>query len=266
MNEECLDSLGNCLKKVGIVLYNEELGAGAYGDVQIHDVIYNNKHMKLAIKIVHKSKDYDMDSAHEEAKYAHAMSMKEIGPMVYYTFHDKYSQYFIMEPMDMNCETFLQSVASVDNKKTVVENMVALILKKVFKLKIMCTDIKPSNFIMNKPVDRSINVKMIDFGLFCNKNDDVLGYVRKKKNVYCFMVFLQLKLFFYFITGAFFLPWYESLEIDLNYNLRYITCKEMFIKLYNDKIFLLQEYCKDLTLLYEIYPPLLGLPSDPDYK
>ena len=116
---------------------------------------------KYIIKVVSA---YTSQALFDEVKYAYLMSDEGIGPTVFDTF------YYIMKPSDNN-QYYAQYIIMerLNNKfrldSSIVKQMIDLYYK-VIKNGIYCNDIKLDNYVLDNTKNQ---VKMIDFGEFCNQ-------------------------------------------------------------------------------------------------
>jgi len=152
---------------------NVELGAGSYGSV----FSVRKNHRNYAVKQI---KIYDEFSLLDELKLSILFSKKKIGPTIkgFYRINTPDERrssgfiFIIMEKLDYTLSDYIKA----NGFNSSDEKSLLLLLKKTVLLKVLCTDIKPEN-IMVKITDKSIEIKLIDFGEFCC--DILEGYNEK---------------------------------------------------------------------------------------
>jgi len=186
-------------------------------DIAIKMIIYidtlknKNNQMKL------------VEDLETEINYAAMMSDKDLGPKIYDTFYiiDHKEELdvnhpwakklvnsvakidpnigFVKEMKKRNCifniQFLIMKAYEMDGnnalyddnidpvvKQQIVHQMVTLINKQVFELEIYCYDIKPSNFLVN--INKSLDVKMIDFGTIYCRQDTIFYKPEKKYSIF----------------------------------------------------------------------------------
>jgi len=108
-----------------------------------------------------------------EVEYAYYMAEHQIGPKIYQAFYIlqeqklfepmRGQQYIIMENMDMDCHAYLTKKSYTDDqKKNIVQQIVDILHKQIFEIKLLCSDIKLANFVVNLNNGNHV-VKEIDF-------------------------------------------------------------------------------------------------------
>ena len=192
--------LNKCQKVLTKIKLGSKLGEGAYGKVYKATALEGLNEISVAIKIA-DVKSENLEDISTEIKYAKYMSDVNIGPKIYDSFYikklDIYKHYIIMEPFSLNCHDALQENIPKKSKLKIINSMISLLRKQIFKYKLYCSDIKPANYVCN--LEPKISVKMIDFGsdlcfyddIF--KNSDVPNNIRSE--IFYLLELLQLYLF-----------------------------------------------------------------------
>lgn len=190
---ETLESCSRILKNFS---EPEVIGQGSYGVVHKCLAIHINSGdvLKVAIKVSRIVDDHDF----QEVEKTYMMSDQNIGPQLFETFfsiapNGYITQFMIMQAMDMDCNTALQDLTiSIEDKQMICHRMLHLIYLQFSIHDMICTDIKPTNFVYDKATKQ---VKMIDFG------QCIFDYPSKVNENYTFIVFSILLLQLYFLTG-----------------------------------------------------------------
>lgn len=199
---------------------NNKLGEGTFG--KVYSGIFNDN--DVAVKIVELKYETDINYFEKEIKFAKTLT--DISPIIYFSdikqINYKYIGILVMEKMDMDCLQALKdkSITNIQ-KMNIINDMIKILHHMIDKYNIICSDIKPGNFLYNKS-DRSI--KIIDFD----------GYT-------CFDVIdknFKFNLFF----GLLLLQLYICI-------LKYVDCEKLLIILIN-QIFYGNEYF--LSIINEI--------------
>ena len=227
-NYKCSKTIDECYEEGGIVglTIDKLVGEGTFGKVYIGTAEFGpskriinvskqnpRKSMKkssvsvkvdrtsVAIKII-KGSVSDLDKIFLEIEFCLYMSELGIGPKVYHSFYKvmgrDITQFIVMEPMSMSCDKALEkSRIEFTDKIDIVSEMINLLEIQIFDLGLMCTDIKPQNYMVNiDKNNKNKGVKMIDFdSVFCKFDEDSMDYVDKKSecnNVFFLLMMIQL--------------------------------------------------------------------------
>ena len=225
-NYQCFKKLEQCFEEGGLV--NLKLGSlvgeGSYGKVylgtaefgpskRIVNVSKQNPRKsirkikspvssKVAIKVI-QGTEHNLNNIFLEVEFCIYMSELGIGPKVYHSFYtkknDDITQYIVMEPMSMSCEKALENKnIPLSDKLEIVTEMINLLEIQIFDMGLMCTDIKPHNYMVNIENNKNMGVKMIDFDSgFCKFDEQSMDYALKseRKKVFFLMMMIQLYLF-----------------------------------------------------------------------
>lgn len=170
---QILDDCSRTLKEFHLT---KILGEGTNGIVYKGYAKYQGKKVPIAVKF---SKNMYEGEMVEEIEFTYYMSEVGIGPILYDSFFykdndGKLVQVMVMEPADMDCsDALVDPSLSVRTKKSICKKMISLIYRQMFEFGLICTDVKPLNFVYMKAKDE---VKMIDFG------EEWCEEIRKFKN------------------------------------------------------------------------------------
>jgi hypothetical protein len=108
---------------------------------------------EVNIKCTVDEKNNKLNNMGLEVEFNYYMAENGLGPTLYDAFYTMDEsllggihiiQYFIMENMDMDCQKYLTSKQfNSDDKENVVYQIVGILNKQIFKLGLLCSDIKP---------------------------------------------------------------------------------------------------------------------------
>lgn len=172
---------------IGKITIGKQIGRGAFGKVFSGKALLDGKDTKVAIKVIEgnqKSKDVFSNFKNGELWFSIQMGRDNFAPKVYGAFYieKNYSHIYvlIMEGFDGDLNKAIN--LSIKNRgpektKTLIRNLVTdsvqIIDKKIRKSGIICSDIKPGNFVYRNNLSDPEKplIRMIDFGFdFCEYN------------------------------------------------------------------------------------------------
>ncbi len=263
--------LSDCTKNVGFTdwVKSKVIGKGAFGEISSYNVSKTvekktprtkklgaqvsivEKRMTVAVKKAYfkisQNDKKSLNDLYQEVEFNFYMAEAGLGPELYFAFFHVINetksklegyQYFIMEKMDMDCHNYLADKKfTVKEKTNAVLQIVELVNKQIYKYRLLCSDTKPSNCMINVSENK---VCLIDFGgTFCHlegQSGSMLGYVDPDEmlDVFYFTQLLQLKILIKDAIGTYDSPIYDAIDYD---DVFFIN-KCLYLGKYGDQIFL----------------------------
>jgi serine/threonine protein kinase len=154
------------------LIENGILGSGTFGSVFLAN--YNGT--QIAIKVIKQQLNTDttndiIESLLWEVEYSYQMASQNIGPKIYdafYTFDEESNEilcFILMEKFDGSVEGMYAKGLSAQDCVYIHTEMLKILHAQIFENKLLCSDIKPENFVIKKDNHtRTYKVRMIDFG------------------------------------------------------------------------------------------------------
>ncbi len=199
-----LRSLNFCSNELHDYTFGKKLGEGSFGIVYKGTAITNNREIPIAIKIIQAEYETpsQIDEMIDEIEYSYWMGEVGIGPVVYESFYIIapsedgkviFNQFIIMEPMDTDVLGALRKRnVKPSTKYAIMEKVVELILLQTYEFNMLCSDLKPANFVVSL---NPVKVLMIDFGAdFCTFNPNANLH---EKNIHALFQLLQMVILIY---------------------------------------------------------------------
>lgn len=173
-----------------------KLGEGTFGKVYLGK--FNNK--EVAIKVIYiETKDElnDLNTEVNISEHLNATADYMLSPIVYFAdykiINNKCIGIIVMEKMDMDCSSALEMDGISDKTKVlIVEKMLDIINYMIESRGIVCSDVKPANFLYNK---NNNDVKIIDLDGYSCFNDNQLNEF--DFNAYFNILLLQMYIMIY---------------------------------------------------------------------
>ena len=229
---------------------NDLISYGSYGIV--YDKWLNNKNYIIKIS---KEKDTleNIKNIGKKYSYLHLQNISpELIKIYIYTndYHNEELFFYgiIMEKYDTDLRKYLIDNVLTQEKINILENNISCLLKKIYHLNIIYTDVKFSNILIN---NTTMTIKLTDFdNIFCCTNTNILNKRNKKNMIYLLKMVLCIE--FLFLKTEFKTIFYNKLKE--NYNLRF----EKKIVIFINKM-LLVDNTKLLIAspIYNLYLPII---------
>lgn len=170
-----------CSRNFKSLTLNNIVGKGSFGTVYTASgtLAKNNNKVNVAVKVIKK---IDLDDAIYESEFSYFMSEAGLGPKIYDSFYYKgrgtfnkgnNTQIIVMESMENSADKKLDNDSlPLVTRLSIVSQMYSILNQMILKYGLMCTDIKPGNYLANTKIKDKPIVKIIDFGNdFCEKEN-----------------------------------------------------------------------------------------------
>ena len=222
-----IDIMSKKIEKCSRVFKNikliKKISAGGYGSIYLSDVKKDDKKEKVLVKIEIVGKNLKkvnkrLDDLTKEVEFSYYMSENLLSPKIYDSFFyfdrntRKILQISIMEKYNMDCYDAIKKLLKVnkyDEIIFIIREMIKLLHKQIFEYNLFCTDIKPSNFVINL---EKMDVRIIDFGIdFCSFSQH---FSMREKNLF----YSSILLFYYLFLQDYILYGYGKLLDELFIN------------------------------------------------
>ena len=188
------------------LIENGMLGSGTFGSVFLAN--YNG--IQVAIKVIKQKLDVDtanddtLENLLWEVEYSYQMASQNIGPEIYdafYTFDEDSNEilcFILMEKFDGSVEGMYAKGLSPQDCVYIHTEMLRMLHSQIFENQLLCSDIKPENFVIKKN-NYTYKVRMIDFGAgWCKMQKNEINQYLELFYVsvciqLCMMIYLSLR-------------------------------------------------------------------------